>query len=174
MTQSGVGRVPGGSGDIETHGEKRSTRLARGRSVTAARRRWAMLFAVVAVTVAAILANIGPLTHYEEASVRLDKATAKVDALEAQEAELQAQVARLSESGYLETLAREQLTYVRPGEELYIVTQPPGDSDANAGVAGSDSASATTGEGAGATEEFSSSHSPGFLERAISAIRDFF
>ena len=50
-----------------------------------------------------------------------------MDTLEAQKAALQAQLAKLSETGYLETLAREQLGYVRPGEELYIVTKSPGD-----------------------------------------------
>ena len=44
-------------------------------------------------------------------------------ALATQKADLQGELAKLSETGYLETLAREQLTYVRPGEELYIVTK---------------------------------------------------
>jgi cell division protein FtsB len=137
-----------------------------------------ILFAVVILVVVAILANIGPLTHYQDARARLDKAAAQVAALEAQRAELQQELAKLSETGYLETLAREQLTYARPGEELYIVT--PAGSGSGAGATGglgvalgvSGGANAGTGEpvAAGAGVD----HRPGFLERAVSAIRGLF
>jgi cell division protein FtsB len=174
----------------------------RRRSSPAGRRRWLVLFGAVLLMVVAVLANIGPLTHYQDARGRLDTAAAKVSALEAQKAELQGQLAKLSEAGYLETLAREQLTYVRPGEELYIVTDPTDD------VAGGDStlpqvapgAAALVGIGAAALDalgrgattterapadsestvpgqagsEPGSTDSPGFLERIVSAIRGLF
>ncbi len=41
--------------------------------------------------------------------------------LEQRTAGLQAELGKLSESGYLEDLARQQLTYALPGEELYVV-----------------------------------------------------
>ena len=47
--------------------------------------------------------------------------------LQTQQTQLQGELAKLSETSYLETLARQQLSYVRPGEELYIVTNPPGE-----------------------------------------------
>ena len=102
------------------------TRAARERAAQNARRRWLILFAAVVLVVVGILVNIKPLTHFQDASARLDKATASVDTLKQQKAALQSQLARLSETGYLETLARQQMTYVRPGEDLYIVTGASG------------------------------------------------
>ena len=79
---------------------------------------------MVVVVVVAVLANLQPLTHYQDAQrPAAARRRRRWHALEAQKAELQGQLAKLSETGYLETLAREQLTYVRPGEELYIVTK---------------------------------------------------
>jgi cell division protein FtsB len=138
----------------------------RQRSSQAARRRWLILFAVVAVVVVAFLVNIGPLTHYQDARARLQKVTAKVDTLQTQKADLQGQLAKLSETGYLETLARQQLTYVRAGEELYIVTKSAGGTGA-AAAAGSNAAE-TGAAGTGAAQ------SPGFLERMLAAIRGLF
>jgi cell division protein FtsB len=162
----------------------------RQRSSEAARRRWLLLFAVVAVVVVAFLVNIGPLTHYQDASARLQKVTAKVDSLQTQKADLQGQLAKLSETGYLETLARQQLTYVRPGEELFIVTKPAVDTAA-AAAAGPASLAAGSGIGAGVVGDLGSEapavqtesanavetgggQSPGFLERMLAAIRGLF
>jgi cell division protein FtsB len=183
--------MPARSGDIGVPGERRSSRSAGRRSSQAARRRWLMLFAVVAVVVVAFLVNIGPLTHYQDARARLLKATGKVDTLKTQRADLQAQLGKLSEAGYLETLAREQLAYVRPGEELYIVTRPAGDTAGaatgavaapgiGAGFAGDlgSGAAAVQPDGAEAagssTSQTGAAQPPGFLERIISAIRGLF
>lgn len=124
----------------------------RRRSSPAGRRRWLVVFGAVILMVVAVLANIGPLTHYEDARARFEAATEKVSALEAQKTELQGQLAKLSETGYLETLAREQLTYVRPGEELYIVTEPAGDADGSAAVEVAPGSTALAGIGAGALD----------------------
>jgi cell division protein FtsL len=161
--------MPVRTGDIEARGEKRTARLACRRSATTARRRWLILLAIVLVGVAAVLANIGPLTHYREAQARLDKVTAKVDALKAEKAQLQGQVAKLSETGYLETMAREQLTYARPGEDLYIVTHGGTGSGLGAAAIGDSS----TVSDAAATEG-PDTESPGFLERTLNSIRDLF
>jgi cell division protein FtsB len=130
-------------------GETRVVHRARERAARTVRLRWLMLFAVVLLVVVAIIANIQPLTHFQDASARLGKATAKVEGLEQQKAQLQNQLARLNETGYLETLARQQMTYVRPGEDLYIVTGSSGDAVDGTGATG---AAGT----AGATPTFTS------------------
>ncbi len=177
-----------------TQSSARTMPARRQRSSQTARRRWLLLFAVVAVVVVAFLVNIGPLTHYQDASARLQKVTAKVDTLQTQKADLQGQLAKLSETGYLETLARQQLTYVRPGEELFIVTKPAGDTAAaaagpaspaigsgiGAGVGGDlgSGVPAVQTESANAAEtgatETGGAQSPGFLERMLAAIRGLF
>jgi cell division protein FtsB len=107
---------------------------------------------------AAVAVNYGPLTAYRSAHARLETATAQVDELQLQKDQLQAELGKLGEAGYLESLARGQLTYAKPGEEVYIM---PADDEA---------ASAETTEGsAEATGE-----KPGLLERILSAIADIF
>jgi cell division protein FtsB len=195
MTQSSARTMPARSGEIGVSGERRVTRTAQERTAQNARRRWLMLFAVVVLVVAGILANIGPLTHFQDASARLGKATAKVDTLEAQKAQLQSQLARLSETSYLETLARQQLTYVRPGEDLYIVTGTSGGaadgagtpgntasftgSGLGAGMAGAHASGPVavpggSGQGAGPSGDQAAADKPGFFERVISAVRGLF
>jgi cell division protein FtsB len=198
MTQSSVRTLPAQSGDIGVSGERRVTRAAQERAAQTARRRWLILFAAVLLVVVGVLTNMQPLTHFQDASARLNKATASVDTLQQQKAQLQSQLARLSEAGYLETLARQQMTYVRPGEELYIVTGTSGDATggtgstvttpaftpqglgaglvgipvpaASSGTAGTESAGQSDGQTAGQSD----GDSPGFFERAISAIRGIF
>ena len=181
MTQSSARTMPARPGDIGASGERRVTRTARERIAQNARRRWLMLFAAVVLVVVAILANITPLTHFQDASARLNKATAKVATLEEQRAQLQSQVARLSETGHLETLARQQLTYVRPGEDLYIVTGTSGGTTGGAGGAGNTATVPAQGlgagmidQGAGQSGDQAGAEKPGFFERLISRIRGVF
>jgi cell division protein FtsB len=190
--------MPARSGDTRISGEKRVPRVARERAARTGRRRWLVLFGFVLLVVVAILANIGPLTHYQDANARLDKATATVESLAAQKAKLQGDLAKLSETGYLETLARQQLTYARPGEDLYIVTGASGETTTASGQAAGSLTSAmpslggaisaaldpdsetTTGasSGAGQTSGADSSGAAkdkqGFFEGIISAIRGLF
>jgi cell division protein FtsB len=154
-----------------TQSSARTMPTRRQRSSQAARRRWLILFAVVTVAVVAFLVNIGPLTHYQDARARLQKVTAKVDTLQTQKADLQGQLAKLSETGYLETLARQQLTYARPGEELYIVTKSAGDTGAAAAI-GSNAAGSNAVETG--TADTGAAQSPGFLERMLAAVRSLF
>jgi len=204
MTQTGAHAAPVLTGDIAVPGEKRTTRTTRERAARTARRRWLTLFAVVVLVVAAIGANIKPLTHFEDASARLDTATAKVDTLEQQKAQLESQLARLSEAAYLETLARQQMSYVRPGEDLYIVTGASGDATTGTGALGAVPTFTAKGLGAGIVGQPNSGpvfgtastsngasgqdtsqtdaqtgvqtgdEKPGFFERVISAIRGVF
>lgn len=90
---------------------------------TARRRLFLLGFFLLVLAVGAVV-NFGPVRHFQDARTRLEKVSAVVAGLEEQKATLQAQLAKLSEAGYLEGLAREELTYARPDEELYIVTEP--------------------------------------------------
>ena len=193
--------MPVRSGDIRVSSERRVTRTARERAARSARRRWLILFAVVVLVVAAIGANIKPLTHFQDATARLGNAAARVDTLEQQKAQLQSRLGRLSETGYLETLARQQMAYVRPGEDLYIVTGASGDATTGtavigamptftakgvgAGIAGaptvrqpsgtvSSTANGGSGVDSGQTGDPSAVQRPGLFERVISAIRGIF
>jgi len=114
MSNASAPAAPASSGDIDLE--------ARSRPPYATRRRILVLVAVVIVLIVAALANYGPLQGYMDARERLEKATAELASLEKQKADLQAQLGKLAEAGYLESLAREELTYARPGEELYIIT----------------------------------------------------
>jgi cell division protein FtsB len=194
MTQSSVHTMPARSGDVGVSGERRVTRATRERAAQTARRRWLILFAVVLLVVVGILTNIKPLTHFQDASARLGKATASVSKLQQQKAQLESQLGRLSETGYLETLARQQMAYVRPGEDLYIVTGTSGDATDGTGSTGTAPTFSAQGlgaglveipipeasSGAGGTEATSQNggqtagESPGFFERVISAVRGLF
>ncbi len=198
MTQSSVRTMPARSGDTLDSGERRVHRVTRERAARAGRRRWLLLFGLVLVVVVAILANIGPLTHYQDARARLDKATATVESLAAQKAQLQGDLAKLSETGYLETLARQQLTYARPGEDVYIVTGASDDATGTAGQAAgtltcalpgvgggislaldpdsrpTTGASSGAGETSGTDSGGAAQEKPGFFEGIISAIRGLF
>ena len=113
-----------------------------------------LLAAIVGISV---LVNYGPVSAYRSAHSRLDAATAQVSELKQQKEQLQSELGKLGEAGYLESLAREELTYAKPGEEIYIVP---------------------TEEGASAPDESKASdepaEKPGFLERVLSAIGDIF
>jgi hypothetical protein len=137
----------------------------------------------------AVGANYGPLTHYLDAKARLEKRTAEVATLESRNAELQSTLSKLLQPGYLEQLARQELTYSLPDEDLYIIT----DGAANAGtgtesgglgvaalVPLSDAASdpslsdgTTAGDDAAAGSS-GAQGDPGFLERLLSRISSIF
>ena len=116
------------------------------------------------ILILAIAANYGPLHSYLDAKARLQKANAGIAELSAQKAELQTELGRLSQADYLESLARQELAYARPGEELYIVTGLEGGLDPTQGAGagagqqggGGDQDVVTGGDGA-----------PGFLERVL-------
>ena len=126
-----------------------------------------MLAFSLVVLVIAVLANYGPLHTYRDARERLDQATAAVESLGAERAALQSELGRLTEAGYVESLAREKLTYARPGEDVYIVTSPEASSEDAAGSGASENAA--SGEASlEATDE------PGPLERFLSALSSLF
>jgi cell division protein FtsB len=152
----------------------------------AARRRLLLLFMVLVLVGVALLANYGPLDAYRDARARLDQATTGVSTLEQQKTQLQAELGRLSETAYLESLAREELTYTKPGEELYIVTGlgeatgTPTDGGVEAetatGAAVGDSHPAAAGDGQAAAPADTGNEAdrPGLFERALNAILGIF
>ncbi len=111
---------------------------------------------VLVLVTLGVLANYAPLKSYVDARARLETASAGIEQLVAQKAELQAELGRLSQADYLESLARQDLSYTRPGEELFIVT-------------GADGASSTAAPEGTSTGQ---AGTPGFLERALTPILD--
>ena len=114
MTNASAPAAPTRSGDIGPELQPRPP--------YATRRRILILMAIVIVLAVATFSNYGPLQGYKDARGRLQKATAELASLEKQKADLQAHLGKLTETGYLESLAREDLTYARPGEEVYVIT----------------------------------------------------
>jgi cell division protein FtsB len=130
----------------------------------AARRILVVLIMLLMLGVVTALVNYGPARAYRDARARLEEAASAVSSLEEQKTQLQDQLGKLSDSGYLEALAREQLSYIKPGEELYIVTGLGDGTDEGSVTAGS--GEDTGGTGAAATGD--SSERPGPFERILS------
>jgi cell division protein FtsB len=161
------------------------TEKPRRRPRFAVRRRLLLLFMVLVLVGVALLANYGPLEAYRDARARLDQATTAVASLEEQKSQLQSELGRLSETGYLESLAREELTYTRPGEQLYIVTgldealgAPAGEGveaeTATEATVGDTNAAVTDEQGAAPAGTGAEAGRPGLFERALNAILGIF
>jgi len=127
--------------------------------------------AVVLLIVIAVVANKGPISRYSDARDRLEAKQSEVAALEQRQAELQQQLAKLGQVGHLEGLARKELSYARPGEDLFIVGGAAGP-DQGAGTAevaaDSDSGAVTN------PAENDPAAQPGLFERMVGAIRGLF
>lgn len=80
-----------------------------------------MLAALLVVVVVAVLANASPLRGYIASHKRLEAREAQVTALERETAELKKEVDLLKSGSLVEMLARQELNYVRPGEDMFIV-----------------------------------------------------
>ncbi len=138
MSNASAQTAPALSGDATSADSRRSRCVAR-------RRLLLLGFFLLLVAVGAA-ANYGPLRQYLDARARFERVAEEVAGLEEQKGALQAQLAKLSEAGYLEGLARDELTYARPDEELYIVAQSAGGPVlANAG-AGDETSAGDMGE----------------------------
>jgi cell division protein FtsB len=84
-----------------------------------------VLLALLLVVVAACFANAGPLRGYVESRERMEATQAKVAALEKEAADLKAEVRAFENGSRVEVQAREDLTYTRPGEDVFIVEGLP-------------------------------------------------
>lgn len=75
---------------------------------------------------AAFLTQLVPYQQIIESQRQVNAARAQLQALEEENALLQADVDALHTESEVEKLAREKLGYVRPGERAYVVLDPPG------------------------------------------------
>jgi cell division protein FtsB len=142
---------------------------SRRRSQVAKRRRVLLSAVCLTILTLAALANYGPLHSYLDARSRLEKANIGIAELTAQKEKLQAELGRLGEKDYLESLARQDLSYTRPGEQLYIVTGEHNGAASSTGTGGAGtSPSGTATSNSGSAE----SSGPGFLERVLTPILD--
>jgi cell division protein FtsB len=83
------------------------------------------LLALLALVTAACLANASPLRGYLESRDRLEAKQATVAALEKEKADLQTEVRAFEDGSRVELQARQDLTYTRPGEDVFIVEGLP-------------------------------------------------
>ena len=140
MSDTSVHTAPALPGDATSADSRRSRCVAR--------RRLLLLSFFLLLVAVGVAANYGPMRHYLDARARFERVTGEVAGLEEQKASLQAQLAKLSEARYLEGLAREELTYARPDEELYIVAESTGSGvavDVDAGTEAAGDGSETAG-----------------------------
>jgi len=175
-----AGALQGVEGASGSGNRRQSGADSRKIKQAACRRRRRALVAVLffALLTAGLAVNLGPLTDYLDARARLEKASQQVAALEQQRLELQAELGKLTEASYLENLARKELSYARPGEELYIVIDSSSLSDSGATLsAGAKVREAYSGPGQAATGTFAGeteNTEPGFFERLALALIGFF
>lgn len=87
---------------------------------------------------AAFLTQLVPYQQILESQRQVSAAQAELEALEGENARLQADVDALHTEAEIEKLAREKLGYVRPGEKAYVVLDPPGTEEAPAPPATTD------------------------------------
>lgn len=95
--------------------------------MTLLRRPWTAIFTLLILLMgAAFLTQVVPYRQIVESGRQVDAARGQLDRLEAENAELQADIEALGTDAEIERLAREKLGYVRPGETAYVVLDPPG------------------------------------------------
>jgi hypothetical protein len=103
----------------------------------------------------AVLVNLGPYREYADAREKLEAKELEVALVEQEIASLQQEMVRLGDKTYLEALARKELAYARPGEEVFIVK-------------GLEDAEESSPQGPAPEPE------PGPVERLVRAIRGLF
>lgn len=87
---------------------------------------------------AAFLTQLVPYQQILESQRQVNAAEAELEALEEENARLEADVSALHTEAEIEKLAREKLGYVRPGEKAYVVLDPPGTEETPASPATTD------------------------------------
>lgn len=85
------------------------------------RRLVTFLAAFLVLVPLAVLVNLGPYREYAESREKLQGKQAEVALIEEEIAHLQGELGRLETDAHLEALARKELAYARPGEEVFIV-----------------------------------------------------
>src|SRR5665811_2369581 len=85
------------------------------------RRRLLAVGSVLLVVLTGLLVNWGPYHDYRASQETLHAMQEETAHLRGEVDASEDRVARLKKDGYMEALARKELTYARPGEEVYIV-----------------------------------------------------
>src|SRR5680860_1290447 len=85
------------------------------------RRRLLAVGSVLLVVLTGLLVNWGPYHDYRASQETLHAMQEETAHLRGEVDASEGRVARLKKDGYMEALARKELTYARPGEEVYIV-----------------------------------------------------
>lgn len=75
---------------------------------------------------AAFITQVVPYRQIVDSQRQVASARAELAELKTENADLQGDVQALQTDSEIERLAREKLGYVRPGEEAYVVLDPPG------------------------------------------------
>ena len=75
---------------------------------------------------AAFLTQVVPYRQIIDSNRSVESARAELEQLESENEDLQSDIDALQTDVEIEKLAREKLGYVRPGEEAYVVLDPPG------------------------------------------------
>ena len=86
-----------------------------------------LLALAAAVTVVVTAAGIFPFRQILAQGNAVELATQKLEALQEENAHLEAEIDALQAPAEVERLAREQFGLVRPGEVGYVVVVPPGE-----------------------------------------------
>ena len=98
----------------------------RGPAVNILRRPWGLVGALMILLLgAAFLTQVVPYGQIVESRRAVAAAEDQLAALEAENSQLEADVAALGTEAEIEKLAREKLGYVKPGETAYVVLDPP-------------------------------------------------
>lgn len=115
--EQGRGRGRGGSGARRRPGLSRKQPGLTSRGL--------LLFLVLFVLAATA---VYPLRQYVAQQARIERLQAKQAALDAANAQLERERARLNDPAYVEQLAKQQFHTVRPGEQPWLLTgTPPAD-----------------------------------------------
>jgi cell division protein FtsB len=95
-------------------------------SETGSRWRWSGLLAVAAlIGLVVATAGIFPFRQIFAQERAVDLASTQLEAIEAENERLEAEIVALQTPQEIERIAREQLGLVRPGEVGYVVVSPP-------------------------------------------------
>ncbi|GAB4243885.1 MAG: hypothetical protein Kow00129_03260 [Thermoleophilia bacterium] len=112
--------------------------------------------------------NLGPYGDYVEARERYEAKAEEVALLERENAAYRSEIDRLEDDDYLEALARKELTYARPGEEVFIVKNLPEDEEPNI------LPPVEAGEGPGPSTSEEGAQAESLLDRLLNPVRALF
>ncbi len=89
------------------------------------RRRLAYVIGFLVMIPLGFFVNAGPYQDYQQVREQLRAEEEEVALLESENATYVGEIERLQKDSYVEALARRELTYSRPGEDVFIVKNLP-------------------------------------------------